>query len=173
MAFHRPLEEGFALYAMRIEHAIASMPAPERDQATRLRNTLAGMGTLEREASALYERAGAMGIFDSVAESSGEMPAGFDGLESEIGEFASELLPRADRIPQTVTADGTVGAYLRARCRELPPTGTSVAPAVRARASLPLPGAFHHLFLLALGELVTLCEAAEKTCSIRPIRIVA
>jgi hypothetical protein len=44
---------------------------------------------------------------------------------------------------------------------------------VRARASLPVPGAFHHLFLLALGELVTLCEAAEKRCSIRPIRIVA
>ena len=40
-------------------------------------------------------------------------------------------------------------------------------------ASIPLPGAFHHLFLLALGELVTLCEAAEKACGIRPIRIVA
>jgi hypothetical protein len=56
---------------------------------------------------------------------------------------------------------------------EQPPAGTSVTPAVRARASGPLPGAFHHLFLLALGELVTLCEAAEKACGIRPIRIVA
>jgi hypothetical protein len=47
-ALHRPLEEGFALYALRIEHAIASMSVPERDQATRLRDTLAGMGALDR-----------------------------------------------------------------------------------------------------------------------------
>jgi hypothetical protein len=172
-AFHRPLEEGFALYALRIEHAIASMSAPERDQATRLRDTLAGMGALEREASALEEFAGAMRAFGSIAESNGEMPAGFEKLQSDFGEFATQLLARADRIPQTVTAGGTVGAYLRACCRDLPPAGTSVAPAVRARASRPLPDAFHHLFLLALGELVTLCEAAEKACGIRPIRIVA
>jgi Zn-dependent protease with chaperone function len=173
MAFHRPLEEGFALYAMRIEHAIASMPALERGQAMRLRDTLARMGALEREVSALDELAGAMRVFGSIADSNGEMPAGFDRLESDFGDFASQLLARADRIPQTVTADGTVGAYLRARCRDLPPAGTSVAPAVLARAALPLPGAFQHLFLLALGELVTLCEAAEKGCGISPIRVVA
>jgi len=172
-ALHRPLEEGFALYALRIEHAIASMSVPERDQATRLRDTLAGMGALEREAGALEELAGAMRAFGSIAELHGEMPAGFEKLESDFAEFATQLLARADRIPQTVTAGGTVGAYLRACCRELPPAGTSVTPAVRARASQPLPGAFHHLFLLALGELVTLCEAAEKACGIRPIRIVA
>jgi Zn-dependent protease with chaperone function len=173
IAFHRPLEESFALYAMRIEHAIDSMSAPERGQATRLRDTLAGMGALEREASALDELAGAMRAFGSIAESNGEMPAGFDGLESDFGDFAFQLLARADRIPQTVTADGTVGAYLRACCRELPPAGTSVAPAVLVRAAWPLPGAFHHLYLLALGELVNLCEAAEKGCGIRPIRLVA
>ncbi|MDB6158464.1 MAG: hypothetical protein JWO04_2170 [Gammaproteobacteria bacterium] len=50
-ALHRPLEEGFALYALRIEHAIASMSQPERDQATRVRDTLARMGALEIEAS--------------------------------------------------------------------------------------------------------------------------
>jgi hypothetical protein len=172
-ALHRPLEEGFALYALRIEHAIASMSQPERDQATRVRDTLARMGALEIEASALEEFAGAMRAFGSIAELHGEMPAGFEKVESDFGELATQLLALADRIPQAVTAGGTVGAYLRACCRELPPAGTSVTPAVRARASGPLPGAFHHLFLLALGELVTLCEAAEKARGIRPIRIVA
>jgi len=108
------------------------------------------MGALQREGSSLDELAGAM---------------------RAVG---SQLLVRADRVPQTVTADGTVGAYLRACCRELPPAaGTSVAPAVLARASWPMPGAFHHLYLLALGELVNLCEAAEKGCGVRPIRLVA
>jgi hypothetical protein len=172
-ALHRPLEEGFALYALRIEHAIASMSQPERDQATRVRDTLARMGALEIEASALEEFAGAMRAFGSIAELHGEMPAGFEKLKSDFGELATQLLALADRIPQAVTAGGTVSAYLRACCRELPPAGTSVTPAVRARASGPLPGAFHHLFLLALGELVTLCEAAEKARGIRPIRIVA
>jgi hypothetical protein len=32
---------------------------------------------------------------------------------------------------------------------------------------------FHHLFLLAISELVTLCEVPEKARGIRPIRIVA
>jgi hypothetical protein len=173
MVFHQPLAEAFALYATRVEHAIHSMSAIECSQATRLRDTLVGLGALEREASALDELAGAMRAFDSIAESDGEMPAGFDELQSNFANFASQLLTRADRIAQTVTPDGTVGAYLRARCRELPVDGKTVAPAAFARASWPVPAAFHHFYLLTLGELVTLCEAAEKGRGIRPIRLVA
>jgi len=33
--------------------------------------------------------------------------------------------------------------------------------------------AIHRLYLLALGELVSLCEVAEKSRGIRPIRLVA
>jgi hypothetical protein len=172
-AFYRPLEECFGLYAMRIGHAIDSMPAPERDQAARLRDTLAGMATLESEASALEEIAGAMRAFDSIVNSTGGMPGGFDKLESSFGDFAVQLLARADRVPQAVTVDGTVGAYLRARCRDLPRSGERLPPTELARACWPLSAAFHHLYLLALGELVTLCEAAEKGRGIRPIRLVA
>lgn len=172
-AIYGPLEEGFVLYGARIAHAIESMQMLKRSQAARLFTTIAGMCALEREASALEELAGAMLNFNSIAQSTGEMPAGFAELEAEFGEVASQLLARAERIPQAITADGTVGAYLRACCRDLPPAGTSADPAVRARASWPVPGAFHHLYLLALGELVTLCEAAEKERGIRPIRLVA
>jgi Zn-dependent protease with chaperone function len=173
LVFYPQLDDDFALYATRVEHAIHSMPPAERSQATRLRDTLAGLGALEREASAIEELAGAMRVFGSIAESEGGMPAGFDELESNFGDLASQLLARADRLPQAVTADGTVGAYLRACCRELPPAGTTVVPAVFARASWPMPGAFHHFYLLALGELVNLCEMAEKGSGIRPIRLVA
>ena len=172
-SFYQRLEEGFACYAARIAHGIESMPMPERGQAARLFSTLAGMCALEREASALDELAGAMVAFGSIAESNGEMPRGFAELEAEFGDVAAQLIARADLVQQTITADGTVGAYLRACCRELPPAGTSVAPAVRARAFWQAPGAFHHLYLLALGELVTLCEVAEKERGIRPIRLVA
>jgi Zn-dependent protease with chaperone function len=174
LACHRPLEQSFALYALRVEHAINSMPPAERDQASRLRKTLVELGALELEASSLDEFGGAMRVFASIAETQGEMHPGFKELESNFADCASRLLARADRISQTVTSDGTVGAYLRARCHELPPAGTTSADAsTLARASWPIPNAFHHLYLLALGELVALCEAAEKGSGIRPIRLVA
>jgi len=44
---------------------------------------------------------------------------------------------------------------------------------VMARAAWRVPTAFHHLYMLALGELVDLCERAEKARGIRPIRLVA
>jgi hypothetical protein len=173
MTFHEPLMEGFALYAQRVDHAIRSMSAPERSQAMRLRGAIAALEALGADALRLVELAGAMHAFGSIAESSGEMPVGFDELESSFAECASELLARAERIPQTVTAGGTVGAYLRACCPGLPPAGASVARSVLARACWPLPESFHHIYTLAVGELVSLCEAAEKARGIRPIRLVA
>ena len=167
------LADDFALYALRVNHGIDSMPEAERGRAMRLRDTLTGFDALQREASALDELSGAIRTFCAIAESSGEMPAGLDKLEADFGRFALELLDRADRIPQTVIAGGTVGAYLRARCPELPGAGTTAAPGALARACWPIPDAFQHLYLLALGELVSLCEAAEKGAGIRPIRLVA
>ncbi len=173
MPFRKPLEEGFALYAMRIENALQSMAEPERSHATRMRNTLAAMGALEPEVSALEEFGGAMSAFGSIAQASGEMPPGFDKLESHFGGLATQVLTRADRIPQAVTADGTVGAYLRACCPDVPAPGKDLTPAALARAAWRVPTAFHHLYMLALGELVDLCERAEKARGIRPIRLVA
>jgi len=169
----KPLEEGFALYALRIEHALQSMPESERGHATRMRDTLAAMGALGPEVGALEEFGGAMSAFGSIAQASGEMPAGFDKLETTFGELAAQVLARADRISQSVTADGTVGAYLRACCPEVPAPGKDVVPSVMARAAWRVPTAFHHLYMLALGELVDLCERAEKARGIRPIRLVA
>jgi Zn-dependent protease with chaperone function len=171
--YHEQLEKEFAFYALRIQHAMEAMTPFERDQATHLRDTLISLGTLEREASALDEIADAIRVFGSIAENNGQMPPGFDQLESAFSDTASKLLTHADRIPQTVTTGGTVGGYLRARCPDLPPTGTRVSPTVLARACWPMPGAFQHLYLLTLGELVSLCESAEKKCGIRPIRLVA
>jgi hypothetical protein len=147
------------------------MPEVERGHATRMRDTLAAMGSLGPEVSALVEFGGALSAIGSIAQASGEMPAGFYKLETTFGELAGQVLVRADRIPQSVTADGTVGAYLRACCPEVPAPGKDVVPSVMARAAWRVPTAFHHLYMLALGELVDLCERAEKARGIRPIRL--
>ncbi len=173
MPFDKPLAQGFALYAQRIVHAIEAMSPAQREKATQLRDTLVAMAALERDASVLEELSGAMRIFGSIAENQGSMPGGFDVLEANFGDGASQFIVRADRIPQAVTAGGTVGAYLRTCCRHLPAAGATVGHAVFARASWPMPDAFHRLYLMALGELVGLCEATEKGSGIRPIRLVA
>ncbi len=49
------------------------------------------MGALEPEVSALEEFGGAMSGFMSIARASGEMPPGFDKLESRVRR------PRRDR----------------------------------------------------------------------------
>jgi Zn-dependent protease with chaperone function len=173
MPFHRPLQDGFSLYGARIEHAIDSMSPPARDRAAQLRDTVAGMATLGQAAGLLEELAGAMRHFAGIAEESGRMPAGFAPLEEQFGSGALQLLVQAESIPQPVTSDRTVGGYLRACCRDLAGPGATQAPDALARAAWPMPAAFQHLYLLALGELVTLCEAAEKARGIRPIRLVA
>jgi Zn-dependent protease with chaperone function len=173
MPFHRPLQNGFSLYGARIEHAIDSMESPARDRAAQLRDTVAGMATLGPQVGMLEELAGAMRSFAGIAEASGKMPSGFAELEAQFGDGAVQLLTQAHRVPQPVTADRTVGGYLRACCRDMPAVGASMNADALARAAWPMPGAFHHLYMLALGELIALCEAAEKERGIRPIRLVA
>jgi Zn-dependent protease with chaperone function len=173
MDFQESLHEAFALYAVRIQHAIQVMESEGREQATQMRATLIAMAALQRETSELEELAGAMRAFGSIAQSSGAMPSGITELESKFSDLAGNTLARADRIPQTVATGNTVGAYLRSRCRTLPPAGTAVEPHVFVRAAWGLPDAFHQLYLLTLGELVNLCEAAEHARGIRPIRLVA
>lgn len=173
MPFHRPLQDGFSLYGARIEHAIDAMGSEQRDRAAQLRDTVAGMATLGGLAGLLEELAGAMRSFAGIAEASGKMPPGFAEMEAQFGNGAIQLLEQAERIPQPVTADRTVGGYLRACCREMPAPGATLSSEALARAAWPMPGAFQHLYMLALGELVALCEAAEKERGIRPIRLVA
>jgi Zn-dependent protease with chaperone function len=173
LPYTQALEETSALYAQRIDHAIDSMPEPERRQAIGLRKTLVALGELEPAAAMLVEHAGVMSAFISLAQASGDMPDGFDKQEAIFADCAIHLLSQAERIRQSVTGDGSAGAYLRARCRALPPAGATFPPAELARACWPMPDAFHHLYLLVLGELISLCEAAEKGRGIRPIRLVA
>jgi hypothetical protein len=135
---------------------------------------VAGLGALERELAQLDELAGAMRIFNSIAEGhGGELPPRYRELEASFGECAAQVLQRASRIPQTVMEGGTVGAYLRVCCRNLPAAGATAESATFARAAWGMPAAIHRLYLLALGELVSLCDAAEKARGIRPIRLVA
>jgi hypothetical protein len=101
------------------------------------------------------------------------MPDRFAELETKFGECAWKLMHLADRIPQTTVEGGTVGAHLRALCRNLPAADASAEPAALARACWPVPQALHRLYLSTLGELVNLCESAEKARGIRPIRLVA
>jgi len=174
LPFHRPLQDGFSLYGARIEHAIDAMASEQRDRAAQLRDTVAGMATLGGLAGLLEELAGAMRSFAGIAEASGKMPPGFAEMEAQFGNGAIQLLEQAERIPQPVTADRTVGGYLRACCREMPARGgATLSSEALARAAWPMPGAFQHLYMLALGELVALCEASEKERGIRPIRLVA
>ena len=136
--------------------------------------TVAGLGALERDVALLAELAGAMRIFNSIAQShGGEPPPRYRELEASFGECAAQVLGRTSRIPQTVMDGGTVSAYLRVCCRNLPAAGATADTAAFARAAGPMPAAIHRLYLLALGELVSLCDAAEKARGIRPIRLVA
>jgi hypothetical protein len=96
-----------------------------------------------------------------------------DGWMQKVGEIAAQVLAKADRIVQAVTIGETVGGYLRSRCPLLPPQGTQWDARRLAQPAWPLPAAFQEFYILALGEVLSLCEAAEHANKIRPIRLVA
>jgi len=174
LPFYKPLNDSFVLYAQRMQHAIDAMSGTEQIQAANLRDTLIGLGAIERDISELDELISAVGIYRSIADNNGgSMPPRFDELERSFGECAARVLARAETITQTVTDGGTVAAYLRKCGPNLPPPDKRLEPPEMARASSGMPAAIHRLYLLALGELVSLCEVAEKTRGIRPIRLVA
>jgi Zn-dependent protease with chaperone function/signal recognition particle subunit SEC65 len=171
---YKPLNDSFVLYAQRLQHAIDAMSGDEQIKAASLRDTLVGLGEVERDISQLDELIGAVGIYRSIAENhGGSVPPNFDQIEKSFGECATRVLTRVESIAQTVAEGGTVAAYLRKCCPHLPAPDKRLDPPDMARASGPMAAAIHRLYLLALGELVSLCEAAEKARGIRPIRLVA
>lgn len=172
MDCQRLLAEGFGLYALRIKHAIASMPAAERQKATSARAVLLELSGLGREVAAMEEFATAVTIHQNALEE-GEEDQLSDGWMLKIAELATHVLTKADRIPQAVTVGETIGGYLRSRCPSLPPRDSKWEPKRLAQAAWYLPDVFHELYMLALGELLSLCEAAEMAQGIRPIRLVA
>ena len=112
---------------------------PERDQATRVRDTLARMGALEIEASALEEFAGALRAFGSIAELYGEMPAGFEKVESDFGELATQLLALADRRlrpGQETWVATAAGPFVHIRTHEESPNVVAARPSLRTTHNL-------------------------------------
>jgi Zn-dependent protease with chaperone function len=169
---HRLLIERHGLYALRIKHAIASMPAADHGKACAARSVLIALSSLEREVAAMEEFVGAITMHQNALEE-GEPDQLSDGWMLKVAELAAHVLAKADRIPQTITVGGTIGGYLRSRCSSLPPSNSKWEPKRLAEAAWPLPDAFHQFYMLALGELLSLCESAEKAQGIRPIRLVA
>jgi Zn-dependent protease with chaperone function len=174
LPFYKPLNDSFVLYAQRMQHAIDAMSGEEQIKAATLRDTLIGLGEVERDIDELDELIRAIGIYRSIAENNGgSIPPRFDELEKSFAESAMRVLARAETITQSVADGGTVAAYLRKCCPGLPPVDKRLDAPDMARMSAGMPAAIHRVYLLALGELVSLCEVAEKTRGIRPIRLVA
>jgi Zn-dependent protease with chaperone function len=172
MDCHRLLSEGFGLYALRIKHAIASMPTAERSAAAAARSVLIELAALGREVGAMEEFVGAIAMHRNALDE-GEPDQLSDGWMIKVAELAAHVLTKADRISQTITVGETVGGYLRSRCTSLPPPNSKWQPKRLAEAAWSLPDVFHQFYMLALGELLSLCESAETAQGIRPIRLVA
>jgi Zn-dependent protease with chaperone function len=172
MECHTSLAGGFSLYAMRVKHAIASMPDAQRAKATAARRVLIELCALGHDVAAIEELRCAISMHLNALQGRGPDQL-VEGWIQKVGELAAQVMAKADRIVQTVTVGETAGGYIRSRCPLLPPPGTQWEPRRLAQPAWPLPTAFHELYMLALGELLSLCEAAEKAKGIRPIRLVA
>lgn len=171
MDYHRVLIEGFGLYALRIKHAIASMPAAQQSKASAARSALIALATLGRDVAAIEEFVGAITMHQNALDE-GEQDQLSDGWLLKVAELTAHVLATADRVPQTITVGETVGGYLRSRCPALPPPNSKWEPRRLAEAAWSLPDVFHQFYMLALGELLSLCESAENAQGIRPIRLV-
>jgi hypothetical protein len=171
MDCHRVLSEGFGLYALRVKHAIASMPAAQQSKASAARSALIALATLGREVAAIEEFVRAITMYQNALDE-GESDQLSEGWMLKVAELTAQVLATADRISQTITVGDTVGGYLRSRCPSLPAPNSKGEPARLVEAAWSLPDVFHHFYMLALGELLSLCESAETAQGIRPIRLV-
>jgi hypothetical protein len=169
--FHRQLEQNFALYAVRVDSAIASLVGAQRTRAEALRRTLNELVGFEAEVGLMDELGGAMRILASSTGANNRVAGGLEVLLRQFVECVDKFIPRADGVAQTVTPDGTVGAYLRASCK-FPAAGMALEAGTALNLSRSLPQAFRQIYLIALGGLVAVCDDAEQKAGIRPIRLV-
>ncbi|HEY2683550.1 MAG TPA: hypothetical protein VGI93_08595, partial [Steroidobacteraceae bacterium] len=169
--FHRQLEQSFALYAVRVDRAIASLAGAQRVRAEELRRALNELVGFETEVGLMDELGGAMKILIASSGANNRVAGGMEVLLLQFVECVDRFVARADEAPQTVTPDGTIGAYLRTSCK-FPDAGMAFDAGTALNLSRSLPQAFRQLYLIALGGLVAVCDGAEQKAGIRPIRLV-
>lgn len=172
-AYYKILHEVFGYHARRFDCAIASMAATPKAKAEELRRALIALQQLGDSIGGVIEIGEAARMLMHSIQPSSPDPwhNALNAFKNEYAEHALKLIETADGIAQSVTQEKTLGGYLRSRCPTLGDGGNR-DPAFVLRATAPLAQAVQHFYRLALGELVTLCAAAEKMREIQPIRLV-
>ncbi|AXQ29278.1 hypothetical protein D0B54_11515 [Solimonas sp. K1W22B-7] len=168
---HHRLTEDLKLHAFRIECAIRAMMDQERLQAEFLRTLLQRLHEMEADASMLSELHRASLALQTLAADGQHQDAQKD-LNESLRLFrghAHRLLNAGHTAAQTVLEGGSVSGYLLLRC-PLAGTERGTDAARYMQDAEGMAEAFQDLYQAALGELVGLCERAERASGIQPIR---
>lgn len=168
---HHRLAEDLKLHAFRIDCAIRALMDQERLQAEFLRSLLQRLHEMEGDAAMLGELQRSVLALQTIA-ADGEHPDAQKDLNEALRLFrghATRLLNTGHSAAQTVLEGGTVSGYLLLRCPLAGPERMTDAARYLQDAS-GMVDAFQDLYQAALGELVSLCERAERACAIQPIR---
>lgn len=168
---HHRLQTDLKLHAFRIDCAISALMDQERMQAEFLRTLVQRLYEMESDAAMLAELQRSVLALQTIAADGGQRDAQKD-LNEALRLFrghAHRLLNMGENVAQTVLDGGTVSGYLLLRCPLAgPERGTDASRYVQDAEGMP--DAFQDLYQAALGELVALCERAERASGIKPIR---
>lgn len=167
---HRRLKAAHQLYARRVGCAIASLPDADRQRAAEILDLLRLLQGMDPEAGALAELIVLERILTQAAASnpSDAIVVELTAVRERYLERGQELLRKTRLVAQTVTTGATIGGYLMSHCPRLLVDTRNPAHFVREGAALP--AAFQYFYRLCLGELLALCERAEKAANIRLTR---
>lgn len=169
---HHRLGSDLKLHAFRIDCAIRALQDHhERLQAEFLRTLLQRLQDMEADASMLAELQRAALALHTIVADGEHRDAEKDLIEVTrlFRQHAHRLLEAGRNVAQTVLEGKSVSGHLLARCPLAgPERGTDAARYLQDADGMV--EAFEDLYLAALGELVTLCERAERASGIRPIR---
>lgn len=168
---HHRLTEGLKLHAFRIDCAIRALMDQDHLQAEFLRTLLQRLHEMEGDAAMLVELQRSVLALQAIA-ADGEHPDAQKDLNEALRLFrghATRLLNAGHSAAQTVLEGGSVSGYLLLRCPLAGPERMTDAARYLQDAG-GMVDAFQELYQAALGELVALCERAERACGIQPIR---
>lgn len=168
---HHRLTEDLKLHAFRIDCAIRALMDQEHLQAEFLRTLLQRLYEMENDAAMLAELQRSVLALQAIA-ADGEHPDAQKDLNEALRLFrghATRLLNSGHSAAQTVLEGGTVSGYLLLRCPLAGPERMTDAARYLQDAG-GMVDAFQEIYQAALGELVALCERAERACGIQPIR---
>jgi Zn-dependent protease with chaperone function len=171
MDYDKPLAEALALYARRMAYGIDALTGPDRTRAEALRQQLEAMAGLVDLLADADEYGSAVEIYHQIAEGEESLPEGYEEMSVSFVAATRQIIRQAEAIPQAVASGGTVGGYVRSRCPRITADPDAMSADDFLRAAWNAPGAFRELYLLAVGELVALCESAERAQGIRPIKV--